>query len=438
MRLILSAFILLLVFSHIFSWDLSLAPGLSAKNAVLYIAMSIIGFRLIVSGNLKMEMSGFVGCYAALIAYAIATWLIAGLFIEYKGYAMLATGITLKNSLVDPLIFFLTFLFGVRNSDDAIKLVKVLLVGGILINLATLGDAFHIYSLGNYEEPGGRGRMAGPLGEANQYAAFIAMFLPALCVAMAGSRGIGRALWALGVAISFGALLTTASRGAFVALPLSVILGAYTFRNYLAADKIRPWLVKGALSGIVIIGVISLKFGQLLTDRIVGESKSAAGLGDFSSGRTEFWIEPISRMMSHPITLITGFGWDTYDSMGFLFAPHNQYLYLWFTLGIPGVILGSIIYLIPMSTARNAVSTADANARPYLIAFWLSVAATMIAIFFAQIFTPWPYFWSYAGLTMRLAINARAKQSPVSDDELEGRSPNAAVGRDPRSSPARI
>jgi O-antigen ligase len=421
MRFLLSALILLLVFSHIFAWDLSLAPGLSAKNAVLYVAASIICFRLVVSGNLRMEMGGFITCYAALIAYAIATWLIAGLFIEYKGYTLMAAGIMLKNSLVDPLIFFLTFLFGLRNSADAIKLLKVLLVGGVLIHVATLGDAFHIYSLGDYEEPGSHGRMAGPLGEANQYAAFIAMFMPALCVAMANSRGIARTLWALGIAISFGALLTTASRAAFIAVPLSAILGAYAFRNYLSANKILPWLVKGAISGILVIAVISLEFGQLLGDRLVGESK-AAGLANLSSGRTEFWIEPINRMMSHPISLITGFGWDTYRVMGFLFEPHNQYLYLWFTLGIPGVILGTMIYLIPMSTARNAVGKADDTARPYLIAFWLSVVATMIAIFFAQIFTPWPYFWSYAGLTMRLALDARGKPLRASDNKLDGKS----------------
>jgi O-antigen ligase len=414
MRFLLSALVLLLVFCHIFSLDLSLAPGLSAKNALLYIAASIIAFRFVVSGNFKMEMGRFVACYVALITYAIATWLIAGLFVEYKAYTLLASGIVLKNSLVDPLIFFLTFLFGARNSQDAIKILKVLLVGGVLINVATLGDAFHIFSLGDYGEPGANRRMAGPLGEPNQYAAFIAMFLPALCVVMAKSRGFARMLWALGIAISFGALLTTASRAAFLAIPVSAILGAYAFRKYLPAEKILPWLVKGTISGILVIAVVSLEFGQLLIDRLVGESKGT-GLANLSSGRTDFWMEPINQMMSHPISLITGFGWETYEVMGFLFAPHNQYLYLWFTLGIPGLILGVMIYMIPMSTARNAVSEADDTTRPYLIAFWISVAATLIVIFFAQIYTPWPYFWSYAGLTMRLTIDAQGKRLPASN-----------------------
>ena len=68
-----------------------------------------------------------------------------------------------------------------------------------------------------------------------------------------------------------------------------------------------------------------------------------------------------------------------------------------------------MILLIPMCAAKHAVSEADNTVRAYLIAFWISVAATLITIFFAQIFTPWAYFWSYAGLAMRLAMDARRK-----------------------------
>jgi hypothetical protein len=211
MRFFLSGIILLLVFAHIFSLDLSLAPGLSAKNAVLYIAASLIAFRIVVTRDFKLEMGGFIACYLALVTYAIATWLVAGLFIGYKGYTMLSSFIALKNNLVDPLIFFLTFFIGTRNSADAIKTIKVILIGGVLMHLATLGDAFHIYSLGDYVEPGSNGRMAGPIGEANAYAYFIAMFLPPMIAAMVVSRGVVRVFWLFAIAVSLAALLTTYS-----------------------------------------------------------------------------------------------------------------------------------------------------------------------------------------------------------------------------------
>src|SRR5450631_3461592 len=409
MRFLLSALILLLVFCHIFSLDLSLAPGLSAKNAILYIAASLIGFRAVVSRNFRLEMGGFVACYSAFIAYAIATWLVAGLVIEYKNYSILTNGISLKNNLIDPLIYFLTFFLGTRTSEDAIKTLKVILIGGILLHLATLGDAFHIYSLGDYEEPGSNGRMAGPLGEANTYGDFIAMFLPPLCAAMALSRGFGRMLWLTAIIISAAALLTTASRAAFTAVLLSSAIGAYMLRRYLPAEKILPWIAKAAVVSVIVMLVVSIQFGQLLYDRIIGESQ-AAGAANISSGRTEFWAEMLSRMMAKPLSLVTGFGYNAYNSLGFLFQSHNYYLSLWFNLGLPGLILGTAVFVILLRTARRAIGDADAASQPYLIAFVFSVIATLIAVFFGEIFTPWPYFWAYAGLAMRLAMSANRKQ----------------------------
>jgi hypothetical protein len=412
MRFLLSALILLLVFSHIFSMDLSLAPGLSAKNAVLYVAASLIAFRLIVSRNFQMEMREFVVFYFALIAYAIATWLVAGLFIEYKSYSLLKSGISLKNNLIDPLIFFLTFLFGTRNSEDAIKILKVILIGGVLMHLATLSDAFHIYSLADYSEPETNGRMAGPLGEANTYGDFIAMFLPPLCAAMAMSRGLARLWWILAIALSLAALLTTASRAAFVAVLFSSVIGAYVLRRYLPAEKILPWLGKAAVVGLIVILVVSIEFKQLLYDRLIGESQ-AVGVADISSGRTEFWSEMLERMMAHPVSLFTGFGWDTYGTMGFLYQSHNYYLSLWFNLGLPGLILGVIPFLIVLRTARRAIGAADPSYQPYLIGFVFTIIATLIAVFFGELFTPWPYFWAYAGLIMRVAADATGKPIPA-------------------------
>jgi len=412
MRFVLSGLILLLVVCHIFFLDLSLAPGLSAKNALLYIAASFIAFRLVVSRDFKMEMGDFVAVYVAFIVYAVATWLVAGLFIEYKTYSLLKSGVNLKNTVVDPLIFFLTFLFGTRNSEDAVKTLKVLLIGGVLMHVATLGDAFHIFTLGDYEEPESNGRMAGPLGEANTYGDFIAMFLPPLCAAMVTSRGFVRLLWVLAIMLSLAALLTTASRAAFVAVLLSSAVGAYVLRRYLPAEKILPWVMKAAGVGLLVILAVSIEFKQLLYDRLVGESQ-AVGVANLSSGRTEFWADMLDHMMAQPLTLLTGFGWDTYQTMGFLYAAHNYYLSLWFNLGLPGLILGIAPFFIVMRTAKRAIASADPAYQPYLIAFVFTIIATLIAVFFGELFTPWPYFWAYAGLVMRIAADATKSTAPT-------------------------
>ena len=126
MRILLSILILTLAVGHLFSLDMGLGPGLSVKNAILYLAAIFITFRIVLSRDFKMEMGQFVGFYLALIVYATITWIVVGLFINYKGYNMLASGILLKSMLVDPLIFFLTFLFGIRTTEDAFKILMLL------------------------------------------------------------------------------------------------------------------------------------------------------------------------------------------------------------------------------------------------------------------------------------------------------------------------
>jgi hypothetical protein len=164
----------------------------------------------------------------------------------------------------------------------------------------------------------------------------------------------------------------------------------------------------------VVIFAVSIEFKDLLYERLIGESQ-AVGVANLSSGRTEFWSEMLERMMAHPLTLLTGFGWDTYGTMGFLYQSHNYYLSLWFNLGLPGVILGIAPFFILLRVARRAIEDADPAYQPYLIAFVFTIIATLIAVFFVELFTPWPYFWAYAGLIMRIAVDAN--RAPVTARE---------------------
>ena len=404
MRILLSLLILTLVVGNIFSLDMGLAPGLSVKNGILYIATSLIVFRAVVSGNFKMEMGNFVACYVALIGYAILTWVIVGLFVQYKSYNMLLSGITLKNTLVDPLIFFMTFLFGIRTSEDAVRISKVLAFACVLANIANLGAAFHFFPL-DYMDDGGR--MMGPLGEPNQYGDYIVMFLPLMCAVTMNSRGFARWLWIAGIMISLASLLTTASRAAFVALIASGVLGAYMLRSYLSTKVMMAWFLRAVAVSIAIVAAVSIEFSDLLRERFIGQSKSA-GLGELSSGRTDFWVDVLDKLMSQPVAMITGFGFDSYNTMGFFFTAHSYYLAQWFNLGMPGLILGILCFVLLIREARRALAVALPVERTYLMAFVFSTLALLIAILFGELTSPMPYFWAYAGTCMRIAADMRA------------------------------
>jgi len=92
--------------------------------------------------------------------------------------------------------------------------------------------------------------------------------------------------------------------------------------------------------------------------------------------------------------------------MGFTFAVHNHYLWLWFELGVVG--LGSYLLVIAqlLITARRAAAVADSETSRYLIAFIYGCLAMSFAVLAALLFRPWLYICAYTALTMRMALIA--------------------------------
>src|SRR6185436_7904829 len=104
--------------------------------------------------------------------------------------------------------------------------------GAAFANVITVLDAFGVVSLGfRIREDG---RTAGAIGESNQYAAFIVLFLRATIAAAGGSRGFQRLAWFGATLIACMTLVMTASRGGFVGLAMMCAVGAYIYRHLIS------------------------------------------------------------------------------------------------------------------------------------------------------------------------------------------------------------
>jgi hypothetical protein len=398
---------LFLLATDALNMDLSLLPGVSAKNAIIYLIAVVLALRMVVSRSSVMAAGQMQGAFIIQIGYAIVTWLIAALLIRYPFYDMVASGIKLKSGLIDHYIFFLVFLFGCHTSEDAMKVIKGLLFGALLANIITILDAAGIVSLGfRIREDG---RTAGAIGESNQYAAFIILFLPATIAAAASSRGFGRIFWLGATLVGCMTLIMTASRGGFVGLAMMCAVGAYLYRHLISYSRAAGW-VFGSL--ILLVLFISFShYGNLLAERMIGTGSIDANTA--SSGRSDIWAEALGVMFTHPITFITGFGWDAYSYMPFQFSPHNHYLALWFNLGLVGLFFGSYLLFGAISRARRASLHAPSRYRGQLIAFVLGTVGVVTAVFFVDLHKPWFYFWMYAGVAMRLVL--LAEKNPVAE-----------------------
>ena len=172
--------------------ELSLFPGLSAKNLLIYLVAVLLALRLVMGRGSILVARQQQGAFIVQIGYALVTLMVGTLIVDYPRYDFMNSFINLKGTLIDQYIFFLVFLFGVRTADDAVKVIKGLLLGALFANAVTILDALGIIEIGLRIRDDGR--VGGAMGESNQYAAFILIFLPATIAAAVGARATARDL----------------------------------------------------------------------------------------------------------------------------------------------------------------------------------------------------------------------------------------------------
>jgi hypothetical protein len=389
-----------LLATQVLRWDLTITTGLSAKNLIIYLLATVLGLRMVIARSSVTAAGQMQAAFLVQIFYAIITWLVAGLIIKYQHYDVVQSGIQLKSGLIDYYIFFLVFLFGVNSTEDAMKVIKWILVGAIFANLATIADTAGIVNLGYQERIDGRTQ--GSIGESNQYAAYIILFIPGMIAAAVAARKFTwRLFWLGGALVSAVALAMTASRGGLFGLLLACVIGAYMYRHLVSYSRIAGW----ALGGLVLLVVVLsfTHYGGLLTERVFGQTSSIDAT-EASSGRTEIWLNLFATMVEQPITFITGYGWEVYWSFPFRFSPHNHYFAQWFNLGLIGLFTSCYLLFSGIARARRAAVTAEPGARRQLIAFVIGGIALCGAVFFVELHDPWMYFWMYAGTVMRLVL----------------------------------
>ena len=403
MPLLLALLVGFLTLSTAFDFDPGPAPGVKIKNLLLYLLMLGLILRMSLDKSYRIQFPSVPVLFGILIGYAIVSYLAAVFVVQYPRYDVLRNAFDLKNTLVDQMLFFLVFFYGVRSRKDGMAVLQFLLAACALAHVMAVLDALGIAHFGDIEIRSD-GRVQGAIGESNQYGAFVAMSLPPMIALAFMMRGVLRLFWMGAAALTAVTLIMTVSRGAFVATVVASVAGLIMFRRYASPGRIVLWGFAG-LVALVLVGVaaIGLGFGDLLYDRVV--ASSGGDLGGTSSGRTEIWSTALGVMAEQPFSFLTGFGWRAYQSMPFRYAPHNFYLNQWFNLGLVGLICSVLLLVLPARLVKQSIARALPQLRPILMAFVVSTVAFATATLLVDLYLPWLYFWAFAGIAARLAVN---------------------------------
>ena len=405
MRFLLIALLGFLTLSGVFNFDPGPMPGVKIKNALLY-AIIVGLFLRMTFQRYRIQLPAMLGLWCVLVGYSMLTYAVIVLAIDYPRYDWLQSGFLLKNIMVDYMMLFLVFFYGLRSTEDAIVVLKVLLACWALSHIMAVADALGFVHIGDIEQRGD-GRVQGTVGESNQYGALVALSLPAIVAAIFTTRGFWRLFWIGASAITALTLIMTVSRGAFVATLFAAVLALWLFRRYVSMTKLMTGAVASVILGVLAVGgAFALGFGDLLAHRMLGSAVESSDMSGLSSGRTDIWVSVLAVMFQNPLTLLTGFGWNAYAAMPFRWATHNHYLWAWFNLGVIGLVCYVLLLVLPIRTALSAVRYASAAARPHLMGFVVATTSLAVAVFFVNLANPWQYFWAYVGIMMRIAVNA--------------------------------
>lgn len=392
-----------LTLSTAFDFDPGPAPGVKIKNLLLYLLVLGLLLRMSMDRTYRIQFPSMPILFGVLAGYAIVSYLAAVFVIQYPRYDVLGNGFDLKNSVIDQMLFFLVFFYGIRTRKDGMAVLQALLAACVLAHVLAVLDALGIAHFGDIEIRSD-GRVQGAIGESNQYGAFVVMSLPPMIALAFITRGTLRLFWMGAAALTAITLVMTVSRGAFVATFVAFTAGLLMFRRYAPPGRIVLWGLGGLAALVLVVAVAAaLGFGELLYHRLV--SGSGGDLGGTSSGRTEIWATALRVMAEQPLSFLTGFGWRAYQSMPFRYAPHNFYLNQWFNLGLVGLACSVLLLVLPARLAKRAIAGAVPHIRPVLMAFVVATIAFATATFFVDLYLPWLYFWSFAGIAARLAIN---------------------------------
>ena len=424
MRWLFVLLIAVFIVSDVFGLGMSMATGLSVKNAVLYAIVFALFFRVVLGGLGRFHVPWLTVAFCILIGYAAVTWLAAALVIRYQGYHLFAGLITLKTRLIDPALMLFAAFYGLRDTKDAQSTLKVLLGAIVFANVMTLADAKGLVHIGlKIGESGAEfGRVFGAFGHANETGTLIVCLLPTMVALAFTTRHIERAFWTVGALTSAMVLLMTVSRGAFVGLFIGCVWAMYLCRRYVPLLRFVGFGVIAFIGTIVAVAAASIvdpMIGNTIMLRLTGDS-SAIDVGEASSGRTGIWWEAVQRMMETPLSFITGFGWDVYSTMPFRYATHNTYLWFWFDLGIGAVLLFVFILARTLMATFAAINVATPEIRTLLISFVFGFMSLCVGMMFADLITPWPYIWMYVGIVLKIATLERAR---VEEHEAATRPP---------------
>ncbi len=299
----------------------------------------------------------------------------------------------------------LLIVYNLIHDEASVKFVLFsLLLYFFMINVLTVLGSYEIITVGDIEMEKGT-RSSGAFGDANQYAAFNALFIPLGIAFFLGSKSFSMKVLMLAI-VSLGifCILLTGSRGGIVALFVGINVVLISSKKQISFSYLFKIFLFWAVFALLFISALYMlpeKSRQGLHDNVIGraidEDVQSEYRADYTSGRTRLWKQALVIFSKSPLI---GSGWRTYR----LFVnnnTHNDYLLFLSDTGIVGFTSFLFIFY-QLYISVKMMKKRYKGLSIYFNGYSGGLIAFMTAMFFQNMFTVYIFFFLYSGLILKL------------------------------------
>jgi putative inorganic carbon (hco3(-)) transporter len=310
--------------------------------------------------------------YVSLSGLSVVTALDAGLY---------ARGMSL---LLQMFLLYVYLVGTVRTASDVTFVVAWLLCGLaleslIILGLGLAGEGFNfpgvaarvdLYS----DEFGVAARFGGTVGSPNNAGMYLEMLLaPAIAVLATTLGRPYKVLAVLGLGLGSAALMTTYSRGSWLAASLSLVIVCLSLWRGRRLSPAVPVVF------LVLLSAIALLFHEAVSNRLTGDDRGAARSRVSLMG-TAFEIiedDPVRGVGANNYTAALERRMSLFGNQ-WLFTVHNQYLIVWAETGLAGLAAFLWFLLAALRYGWQRWRRADALLSPLALGFTAALAGQMV------------------------------------------------------------
>jgi len=432
-ELVLACFLLYLPFSS--TYVIPVAPGVNGTNMLILLGLFATVMRIVderqnwiswPKGTTTVFIFAFITCMSAFTIMREPGGFEHILYHEilsYKGW-------------VDQFIMYFIALSCIRSIDVAKRVVIYMCIGSVILVIYSVPEMLD--KLGNSSIE--KSRIGGPHRQPNMFGGFVAYsMLPLVALFVTYIKDIRAWLITPYFLIAAKVLISTFSRGAYLAMALGAFMAAYF--------KGKGFLFMWATLGICVLLVFPSLFPNAIKDRLFGSddgsnvvSAQPEKLDKSSETRLILWRAGGKMILESPII---GKGFKGFPKLKGQYTdqqvkesdPHSTYIYIASQMGLPALILFLLIlgysFHLGRVLSRNkedlfikAVGIGGASA---------TVCYAIICVFGSRAvsleFTS--YFWAYFVCMQVIDMRLRQKEAAASPKKRRTNAYEARVQSEP-------